>query len=211
MRIAVCDEDWSETMKRPSTHVFILGVSCVLALMLVGAAVDYSRSDVAGPTDASFRDGLFLGRQDAEQGRKPHLSTGRWSADADRRLFVSGYLQAYGEMYGATGSEPQGWELAEPRGHRDGITDGLKQRQGSKRLQASASENYARADRGYSEHMGNVSRYNQLYRKAYCTGYQQGYYGEEEKIESAKFAQLSEPLPLSLRLAQRSAASTIVS
>jgi hypothetical protein len=41
--------------------------------------------------------------------------------------------------------------------------------------------------------MGDVSRYKQLYREAYCTGYQQGYYGEEEKIESAKFAQLSKP------------------
>jgi hypothetical protein len=161
-------------------------------LMLVAAAVHYSRSDFGGPTDAAFRDGLFLGRQDAEHGRKPHLSTGRWSADADRRLFVSAYLQAYGEMFGASGNEPRTWQLAEQRGYRDGITDGLKQRRGSKRFKASASENYAIADRGYSERMGEVSRYKQLYREAYCTGYQQGYYGEEEKIESAKFAQVSQ-------------------
>ena len=180
-------------MKRPSTHVFILVVSGVLALMLVAAAVRYPRGDVGGPTDAAFRDGLFLGRQDAEQGRKPHLSTGRWSADADRRLFVSAYLQAYGEMFGASGDEPRTWQRAEQRGYRDGITDGLKQRRGSKRSEASASENYARADRGYSERMGDVSQYKQLYREAYCTGYQQGYYGEPEKIESAKFTQPSEP------------------
>jgi hypothetical protein len=155
-------------------------------LMLVAEAVHYSR------TDAAFRDGLFLGRQDAEHGRKPHLSTGRWSADADRRLFVSAYLQAYGEMFGASGNEPRTWQLAEQRGYRDGITDGVKQRRGSKRFKASASENYAIADRGYSERMGEVSRYKQLYREAYCTGYQQGYYGEEEKIESAKFAQVSQ-------------------
>jgi hypothetical protein len=180
-------------MKRPSTHVFILVVSCVLALMLVAAAVHYPRNDVGGPTDAAFRDGLFLGRQDAEHGRKPHLSTGRWSADADRRLFVSAYLQAYGEMFGASGDEPRTWQLAEQRGYHDGITDGHKQRRASKQLQASASENYARADRGYTERMGDVTRYKQLYREAYSTGYQQGYYGEEEKTESAKFAQLSEP------------------
>jgi len=41
--------------------------------------------------------------------------------------------------------------------------------------------------------MGDVARYKQLYREAYRTGYHQGYYGEEEKTESAKFAQLSEP------------------
>jgi hypothetical protein len=92
----------------------------VLALMLVAVAVHYSRSDVGGPTgptDAAFRDGLFLGRQDAEHGRKPHLSTGRWSADSDRRLFVSAYLQAYGEMFGASGNEPRTWQLAEQRGY----------------------------------------------------------------------------------------------
>ena len=161
--------------------------------MVVATAVHNSRSDVGGPTDAAFRDGLFQGRLDAEQGRKPHLSTGRWSVDADRRLFVSGYLRAYGEMFDAAGDEPQAWQLAEQRGYRDGITDGLRQRRGSKRFQASASENYTRADRGYSERMGDVNRYRRLYREAYCTGYQQGYYSEPEQIESAKFTQLSEP------------------
>src|SRR5260370_13224537 len=96
-------------------------------------------------------------------------------------------------MFGASGNEPRAWQLAEQRGYRDGITDGLKQRRGSKRLQASASENYARADRGYSERMGDVRQYKQLYREAYCTGYQQGYYCEEEKNESAELTQLSDP------------------
>jgi hypothetical protein len=180
-------------MKRLSTHAFTLVVSCVLVLMLVGAAVRYTGSDAGGQIDAAFRDGLSLGRQDAEHGRKRHLSTGRWSAEADRRLFVSGYLQAYGQMLGASGKEPRTWQLAEQRGYRDGITDGFEQRRESKRFQASASENYARADRGYAERMGDVSQYKQSYREAYCTGYQEGYYGQEEKIESAKFAQLSEP------------------
>jgi len=76
--------------------------------------------------------------------------------------------------------------------YRDGITDGLKQRRRSKPFEASASENYARADRGYSERMGYVSQFKQLYREAYCTGYQQGCYGEEEKIQSAKFAQVNQ-------------------
>jgi hypothetical protein len=96
-------------------------------------------------------------------------------------------------MFSAAGDEPPVWQLAEQRGYRDGITDGLKQRHGSNRFQASVSENYTRADRGYSERIGDLSRYKQLYREAYCTGYQQGYYGEAEKISSAKFAQLSEP------------------
>jgi hypothetical protein len=118
-------------MKRPSNHVFILVLSGALTLILVATAAHYSRSDVAGPTDAAFRDGLFLGQLDAEHGRKPHLSTGRWSVEADKRLFVSGYVQAYGEMFGATGDEPQASQLVQQRGYRDGITDGLKQRRGS--------------------------------------------------------------------------------
>jgi hypothetical protein len=182
-------------VKKPSTDVLVLVlvVSCALVLMLVAAVVHYPESNVGGPTEAAFRDGLFLGRLDAEHGRKPHLSTGRWSVEADRRLFVSGYLQAYGEIFRAAEDEPQAWQLAEQRGYRDGITDGLKQRQGSKRFQASASKKYTRADRGYSESMGDVSQYKRLYREAYCTGYQQGYYGVPEETESAKLTQLSEP------------------
>jgi hypothetical protein len=60
---------------------------------------------VSNENDAAFRDELFLGRLDAEGGRKPHLTSGRWSADVDRRLFVSGYLKAYGEMYSRAASE----------------------------------------------------------------------------------------------------------
>ena len=116
--------------------------------MLVAAAVQNPRNDVDG-TDAAFCDGVLLGRKDTEHGRKPHLSTGRWSVEADEGLFVSGYLQSYGEMFGAARDEPRTWQLAEQRGYRDGITDGLKQRRGSKRFFAGASENYTRADRGY--------------------------------------------------------------
>jgi hypothetical protein len=166
---------------------------CALASMLVAASVYHPSRDVGALMDAAFRDGLFLGRLDAEQGRKPQLSTGRWSTDSDRRLFVSGYVQAYGEVFRAAEDEPHAWQLAEQRGYRDGITDGVKQRRGSNRFQASASENYARADRGFSSRMGELTQYKQLYREAYCTGYQRGYYRNEEKIESAKLTQLSEP------------------
>jgi hypothetical protein len=156
-------------VKKPSTHVLILVVFCALALMLVAASVYHPSRVVGALMDAAFRDGLFLGRLDAEQGRKPQLSAGRWSTDSDRRLFVSGYVQAYGEMFRAAEDEPHAWQLAEQRGYRDGITDGVKQRRGSKRFQASASENYARADRGFSSRMGELTQHKQLYREAYCT------------------------------------------
>jgi hypothetical protein len=149
---------------------------------------------VSNENDAAFRDGLFLGRLGAEGGRKPHLTSGRWSADVDRRLFVSGYLKAYGEMYSrATSEHAAASRLAGQKGYRDGVTDGLQQRLGSKRFQASATENYRRADRGYSESSGDLYQYERSYREAYCNGYQEGYYAEPEQIETANFIQAREP------------------
>ena len=46
-------------------------------------------------TDAAFRDGLYLGKLQARQGREPHLSVGRWSGEADRGAFVRGYERGY--------------------------------------------------------------------------------------------------------------------
>jgi hypothetical protein len=117
------------------------------------------------------------------------MSIGRWNLDSDRRLFVSGYLQAYRKMSrGRASKQSRVGQLAERRGYHDGITDGLQQRREAKRFQPNAAENYRRAAQGYSDSMGKLNQDSQLYREAYCTGYQQGYYGEAEKIETAGFS-----------------------
>jgi hypothetical protein len=90
-----------ETMKRLSVYVFIIVIAGAAAAISATAALHRSHvvaGNVNKRTDAAFRDGLFLARLDAEHGRKPHLATGRWSTDADRRSFVSAYLQTYHEM-----------------------------------------------------------------------------------------------------------------
>lgn len=46
-------------------------------------------------TNAAFRDGAYLGKLDARQGRDPHLSVGRWSRDKDRIAYTAGYEQSY--------------------------------------------------------------------------------------------------------------------
>jgi hypothetical protein len=51
-------------------------------------------------TDAAFRDGFYLGKLDAESGRKPHLSIGRWNTARDRASFVAGYQQGYRQVHG---------------------------------------------------------------------------------------------------------------
>jgi hypothetical protein len=95
-------------MKRLSVYVFIIVIAGAAAA--ISATVALHRSHVVAgsvnkQTDAAFRDGLFLARLDAEHGRKPHLATGRWSTDADRRSFVSAYLQTYREMQGAASEQ----------------------------------------------------------------------------------------------------------
>ena len=184
-------------MKRLSIYVFTIVLTCAVTAVLARVAAHqhhFIRSAVNNPADAAFRDGLFQGRLDAERSRRQHLSIGRWNVDADRRSFAAGYLQAYREMYARAASEPpRAWQPAERRGFRDGMADGLQQGKESKRSQPAATENYKRADRGYSDSDGGLNQYKGVYREAYCTGYQEGYYGEPDKIETAKFSPVSEP------------------
>lgn len=184
-------------MKRLSMYVFTIIVACTAIGMLATVALHRSlvaAGNVTNDTDAAFRDGLFLGRLDAEQDRKPHLMSGRWNTDADRRLFVAAYLQAYREMRGDAAPEQLGSsQPAAQKGYRDGLTDGLQQRYESRSFQPAATGNYRRADRGYSNSSGNLNQYKEAYREAYCNGYQQGYYGETAKIETVEFSRASGP------------------
>src|SRR5258708_22710143 len=108
--------------------------------------------------------------------------------------FVSAYLQAYREMQGGAVSEQLGSSrLAEQRGYRDGITDGLQQRGRFGSFRANATEKYQKADHGYSDSKGDLNEYKQAYREAYCNGYQQAYYSETENIEAAIFSGANAP------------------
>jgi hypothetical protein len=184
-------------MKRLSEFVFIIVIAA--AAGATSATVALHRSQVVAgnvnqQTDAAFRDGLFLARLDAEHGRKPHLASGRWSTDADRRSFVTAYLQAYREMQGGAPSEQFGSsQLAAQRGYRDGFTAGLQQRGRLASFRANATEKYQKADHGYSDSNGDLNEYKQSYREAYCNGYQQAYYRETENIEAAIFSGANAP------------------
>ena len=64
-------------------------------------------------TPAGFRDGLYLGKLDAANGREQHIASGRWSRDEDRSSFTEGYRQAYGATLAAMQSQqPQGLTLS---------------------------------------------------------------------------------------------------
>jgi hypothetical protein len=169
-------------MKRISLYACTLALACGATVLLAASTGHRSRMVRVEPdvrVDAAFRDGLFLGRRDADGGRRRHLSSGRWSGDADRRLFVSGYLQGYREMYGQAASERFLSSLPDQHsGYRDGIADGIKDRRQSMPFRASATENYKNADRLYAAQERDPSQLERFYRAAYCDGYQQAYYGE---------------------------------
>jgi hypothetical protein len=60
-------------------------------------AMQVSTTEATQQTDAAFRDGFYLGRLDAEDGRKVRPSVARWSAPKDRASFLAGYQQGYEE------------------------------------------------------------------------------------------------------------------
>lgn len=124
--------------------------------------------------DAAFRDGAYLGRLDAQTGRTPHLTTGRWSNSLDRSSFIAGYRSGYGKM-GALESlarQVHSADSSEEQGLRDGIADGARQRSQAQPFQLVRTENYQSA-RGYSPGDGK----RQSYRDAYTFGYQLAFYG----------------------------------
>jgi hypothetical protein len=170
-------------MRRFSVYACTIALVCGATVLLAAGTVH--RSQIVGNQpdvriDAAFRDGLFLGHRDAAGGRRRHLSSGRWSSHADRRLFVSGYLQGYREMYGQAASEEFLSSLPDQHsGYRDGLADGLKDRQDSTAFRASATENYKNAGRLYSADKRDPNQLQQFYKAAYCDGYQQAYYGEQ--------------------------------
>ncbi len=139
--------------------------------------------------NAAFRDGMYQGKSDAQDGKSPHLTSGRWSTDSDRSAFVFGYKSGYEEVADyASGVEP-----ASPTpawiGFRDGIADGSKHRHEGQLFQGGKTEKYLRANRGYSASEGNRDEYKAAYRDAYANGYQHGYYGDADFISNRTIAQ----------------------
>jgi len=58
--------------------------------------VSFDQSKESNPnTSAAYRDGLYLGKRDAEQSRTEHVTSGRWVQPRDKELFTSGYREAY--------------------------------------------------------------------------------------------------------------------
>lgn len=73
-------------------------VVCLAAAFAGVDASEHPRGSRSGhylAVDGGFRDGLYLGRLTAQQGRPSQPPVGRWSNRSDRDSFLAGYLQAY--------------------------------------------------------------------------------------------------------------------
>ena len=84
-------------MNRAFSYFVTIILSVVFTLIgdITARAPKLSADDAEHATNAAFRDGSFQARLDLENGRKPHLSVGRWSTDEDRASYIAGYEQAY--------------------------------------------------------------------------------------------------------------------
>jgi hypothetical protein len=80
-----------------SLGVIPFGVATVGLVSKASHAQHVSTVDAAQETDGAFRDGVYLGRLDAEEAREVRPSIGRWSDPKDRALFLAGYQRGFEE------------------------------------------------------------------------------------------------------------------
>jgi hypothetical protein len=130
--------------------------------------------------EAAFRDGLFQARLDTQNGRKPHITSGRWNEDHDRALFISGYQQGYREFSESHPGRLTELNAAERLGLRDGMEDGAGDQRASRPFQVNKTDNYRNAGSGSLEAV-DPDRYKADYRQAYSNGYQLGYFSQPEQ------------------------------
>lgn len=96
-------------VKRPFLYMLIAGITLGAGTITWSAARAHrspqGSANATQVTNSAFRDGLFQGKLDAEQGRAKHVSASRWNSHADRASFRSGYEQGYGEVLAANGQQ----------------------------------------------------------------------------------------------------------
>ena len=72
---------------------FSLGV--VFTSEVAASVIEPNPIAINQGTDAAYRDGLYMGKQDAEAGRANHVASGRWSKETARAHYAQGYDAGY--------------------------------------------------------------------------------------------------------------------
>jgi hypothetical protein len=96
---------WATEGNRKSfTDGYIAAYDLTMALMLEENPVQNN--------NAAYRDGLYLGKRDAEEGRSEHIASGRWAQEQDKESFAVGYRQAYSTITAARLEKTKGTSQA---------------------------------------------------------------------------------------------------
>jgi len=85
-------------MKKVFAIVLGLVICAGASTLITGVRSNRRSADINQATDAAYRDGLFLGQFDANQGRTRHVCVGRWSTASDRNSFIAGYEAGYAKL-----------------------------------------------------------------------------------------------------------------
>jgi hypothetical protein len=91
----------TKKVKKASVYLSLILIPFGAATVGLAGKVTRTRqidaASASQQTDAAFRDGFYLGRLDARDGRRVRPSIGRWSDSKDRALFLAGYQRGYDE------------------------------------------------------------------------------------------------------------------
>ena len=91
-------------MSKLAAYVMAIAVCLGTSALLANSRRSINRSavlELRWSTDGAFRDGLYLGKLDAERGQPLHPPVGRWSTDQDRSMFAAGYRRGFDESLAA--------------------------------------------------------------------------------------------------------------
>jgi len=170
-------------MNRAFSYIITVIVSVGLTLIgdMAARAPKISVPSADHITNAAFRDGSYQARLDVENGRKPHLSSGRWRTDEDRASYIAGYRHVYPQFLPANAEKMAAAAPAELNGYRDGINDGTHDQKKLQPFQLAKTEHHRSA--GGLPAGNQTQQTSQLYRQGYANGYQEGYYSENKYSE----------------------------
>jgi hypothetical protein len=158
------------SMFSSSLAAFILGLVLSPSLMQHGGNPPRA--------DAAFRDGVFQATLDFQSRRKPHLASGRWSADRDRLSFVNGYQQRWRELFKDNAIPLPTVDDAQLTGYWDGAVEGAKDGNSSRPFQVAGGEKGQAAADSHSASYSAAEK--QDYLNGYAAGYKAGYYAQHE-------------------------------
>lgn len=160
-------------MRSPFSLTAGLALGLVLGIFVrTPTATSHNSSQMA---DAAFRDGSYVASLDAQNGKKPHLMSGRWNSNADRAMFIVGYEQTYQEAVKSAKAN-----AAEIAGYLDGMADGAADGAASRSFRSEKTPNYVSARQDSVPSGASVAKFQEDYRGAYANGYQQGYFTNQD-------------------------------